>query len=173
MSNSHSEPQTASLPEATPSTKAFPPIYPRSLKESTELGETALWHENLHLNIECAHAISAAINDHYNDYTLGGDTAAPVIEKYGMERLQYVLANHVQLTPEYDVRISRISREWAKNFSFPDDKMERSSFIINNHPGLIDLLVRQVQRMDKERSKTPAAPTHKPQSKKNRDRDSR
>ena len=51
MKNSYLEPQTAAHPDP-PGAKAFPPSYPHSLKESTELGETALWHENLHINDE-------------------------------------------------------------------------------------------------------------------------
>ena len=47
-------------------------------------------------NVACKQAIEAAIREHYRDNSLGKEGAQQVIEQFGLERVQYVLANTVR-----------------------------------------------------------------------------
>ena len=82
-----------------------------------------------------------------------------VIDRYGMERVAFVLANTVQ-EKDWDGRISPENKAWAKEISIPNDsntwggKRTHEYVCSQAHPGLINLFVnrfRKEQEHEKER----------------------
>ena len=118
------------------------PLYIFSLKDAVEYEERDQWRESMRQNCDCARAIERAIRDAYSDNRLG-DCAKGVIEQYGFDRVNWVLANTIQ-EKHQDGRFSRENKEWARGFSIPKDEI-RWQFCVESHPGLIDLFVNQAR----------------------------
>ena len=57
-------------------------------------------------NVDCKNAIEDAVADHYRDNRLDTSCVNEVIDRFGMERVAFVLANTVQDKDEYGKRIS-------------------------------------------------------------------
>ena len=73
-----------------------------------------------------------------------------VVEQFGFDRVLYVLANTVRHF-DYDGRLSDDNKRWAKTvpvFENPDASgSDRNCyFVVNSHPGLTDLFVKQARR---------------------------
>ena len=106
-------------------------------------------------NVACKQAIEAAIREHYRDNCLGREGAQQVMEQFGLERVQYVLANTVR-QKDWDGRISQDNKAWASNIPVYEDKDlwgddRNLDFVVASHPGLTDLFTTQVRREAKER----------------------
>ena len=71
-------------------------LYRYSLEEAVRWNERDLWRESHKENCSCARAIEEAIKDGYHDNRLDGDIAKAVIERFGYDRLNWVLANTVR-----------------------------------------------------------------------------
>lgn len=67
------------------------PLYLYSLKEAAEWNEKDEWRESYLENCDCARAIERAIDEHYDGERLCF-CANEVIEKYGFDRVNFVLA---------------------------------------------------------------------------------
>ena len=119
------------------------PIYRFSLSEAIRNEESALWRESLKESCDCARAIERAIGENYHDNRLD-DCAKTIIERYGFNRVNWVLANTVQQKAE-DGRISSANKAWAKGFSIPNDDV-RWHFTVESHPGLTDIFLNQVRK---------------------------
>ncbi len=119
------------------------PLYPCSLREAVRSNEKDLWRESYKENCECARAIERAITVSYHENRLE-DCANAVIERYGFNRVNWVLANTVQQKAD-DGRISSGNKAWAKAFSIPNDDV-RWHFTVESHPGLTNLFLNQVRR---------------------------
>ena len=102
------------------------PIYPYSAAYAREHGELDAYRASHKENVACKQAIEAAIREHYRDNNLGREAAQQVIEKFGLERVQYVLANTVRQM-DWDGRISNDNKAWANNISVYD-KCTRSKY---------------------------------------------
>ena len=77
-----------------------------------------------------------------------------MIEQFGLERVQYVLANTVRQM-DWDGRISNDNKAWARNIPVYEDKNHwgddrNLNFVVASHPGLTDLFTTQVRREAKE-----------------------
>lgn len=72
------------------------PLYRHSLKEAVRHEEKDLWRESYKINCDCAMAIERIIAENYDGKKLGPDLAEPIIEQYGFNRVNWVLANTVQ-----------------------------------------------------------------------------
>ena len=119
------------------------PLYKHSRKEAFALNELEAWHESYHENRDCAKAIEDAIAANYRDNVLA-DGTGDVIARYGFDRVNWVLANTVQWKHS-DGRFSDKNREWANGFFIPSDE-NRVNFLVNSHPGLVDLFINQTRR---------------------------
>lgn len=125
-------------------------IYQHSGAYAVENGELDQYRKSIQENIACRDAIEAAISDHYRDNRLGSDAFKEVVEQFGYDRTLYVLANTVQ-HKDWDGRISRSNKEWAKTIPIVEDKAGSSDmtlqFILDrNNPGLVDLFLNQVRK---------------------------
>ena len=131
------------------------PVYPYSGAYAREHDELDAYRTSHKENVACKQAIVAAIREHYRDNSLGREGAQQVIEQFGLERVQYVLANTVRQM-DWDGRISPDNKAWAKNIPVYEDKDHWGNdrnldFVVASHPGLTDLFTTQVRREAKER----------------------
>ena len=108
------------------------------------------------LNISCKEAIEKAIDGNYRGNSLDAKAAAQeVLDQFGPERVQTVLAATVQ-DKDWDVRISGENKAWAQTVPMPEgseDGNRRSHWVVDSHPGLVNLFVDQVRDLAREREK--------------------
>ena len=108
------------------------------------------------LNISCKEAIEEAIDGSYKGNSLDAKAAAQeVLDKFGPDRVQTVLAATVQ-DKEWDARFSRENKAWAQTVPMPEgseDGNRRSHWVVDSHPGLVNLFVDQVRDLAREREK--------------------
>lgn len=169
----------------------YPQIYRQSITEARERNETELFRASHKINIACKNAIETAIRENFDGMHLKKGCLQPVLEGFGADRVNWVLANTVQ-QKEYDGRFSRENKEWAGSFQFPESNASgydmRWDFIVESHPAVLDgfiSMARREQAADrakpektesrpsiKEQLSAPPAPGSKPQTK-NKDREVR
>ena len=127
----------------------------------------------------CKEAIEQAISRHYSNNRLDAEAAVnDVLERFGPDRVQYVLANTVR-HKEWDGRISRDNKAWASTMPLPEgspqDRHSEYQVVDRCNPGLTDLFLKQVRQLAGEREKpsvremlqkAPAAPRRSAPAKK-------
>ena len=108
------------------------------------------------LNISCKEAIEEAIDGNYRGNSLDAKAAVQeVLDRFGPERVQTVLAATVQ-DKDWDVRISGENKAWAQTVPMPEGSEggnRRSHWVVDSHPGLVNLFVDQVRDLVREREK--------------------
>ena len=83
------------------------PLYPHSAAYASEHGEMAQYNRSYQANSACKEAIAQTISAHYAENRLDTEAAVKdVLEKFGTERVQFILANTIQ-RKNYDGRISQ------------------------------------------------------------------
>lgn len=91
------------------------PVYPHSAAYASEHGEMAQYNLSYQANSACKEAIEQTISAHYAENRLDTEAAVKdVLEKFGAERVQFILANTIQ-RKNYDGRISQDNKAWAKH----------------------------------------------------------
>lgn len=114
-------------------------IYPWSRKEAERLGEDGEWIASHRENCSCAKAIEQAIKVNYSKNSLNGECAKGVIEQFGFDRVNWVLANTIR-HGEHDGRYSPDNKKWADRFFIPnEERIVQYRFAVNAHPGLVDI----------------------------------
>lgn len=119
------------------------PLYIWSLDYAVRSNERDLWRESYRENCDCARAIERAISENYQDNILD-DCTKPIIDRYGFDRVNWVLANTIQEKSD-DGRFSQENKAWAKGFYIPKDDV-RWHFCVEAHPGLTDIFTNQARR---------------------------
>ena len=109
-------------------------------------------------NSACKEAIEQTISAHYAENRLDTEAAAKdVLEKFGMERVQFILANTIQ-RKNYDGRISQDNKAWAKTIPMLEDSgaSRHSAYLVVDqvNPGLTDLFTRQFRKVAQEQQKS-------------------
>lgn len=123
------------------------PLYPWSRTEAQKLGEFDDWTASYQENCACARSIEIAIKDEYSNNRLSGDCAKVMIEKYGFDRVNWVLANTIR-DGEHDGRYCRENKLWAKGFPIPHEEYNlHRNYIVGAHPGLVDIFTNQARRL--------------------------
>ncbi len=135
------------------------PVYIFSATFAKEHGELETYRASHRANVDCKNAIEDAIADHYRDNRLDTSCVNEVIDRFGMERVAFVLANTVQ-DKDWDGRISADNKAWAKEAPVPNDynawrgRRTHEYVCTQAHPGLINLFVnhfRKEQEIAKEK----------------------
>lgn len=116
------------------------PLYRKSLPEAYQDGDSKLWLISHRLNIECCTFIDQLVRDHFSGNFLDGEISVRAVEKYGIERVGWVLANTVQQR-SWDGRFPPHNHEWAKAFPIPEGR--NSEFVLDSHPEIANGLVDQ------------------------------
>ena len=135
------------------------PVYIFSATFAKEHGELETYRSSHRANVDCKNAIEDAISEHYRDNCFDGSCVSGVIDRFGMERVAFVLANTVQ-DKDWDGRISEDNKAWAKEAPVPNDynawggRRTHEYVCSQAHPGLINLFVnrfRKEQEIAKEK----------------------
>ena len=118
------------------------PLYIWSLDYAERSNERGLWRESYKENCDCARAIEKAIHNAYDYQTYClADCAKPIIEQYGFDRVNWVLANTVQ-QKMHDGRFSPDNKVWAQQYYIPQDEM-CWHFCVEAQPGLTNLFLNE------------------------------
>ena len=140
-----------------------PPVYKETAAYAIDNGEIDLYRRSIRANVECRMAIEDAINDGYDGQRLDTSSVKDIIQQFGAERVEYVLANTVQ-QKDWDGRFSHENKEWAKGISVCPEKAE--SFIVDKaHSGLTNLFVSAARKELREAEKTAEKPSIRDQLK--------
>ena len=121
----------------------YKPLYRYTLKNAQEFDEVDQWREGHRENCKCANDITEAINSNYHDNRLD-NCVQPIIEKYGFDRVNWVIANTIREGIE-DGRYSVENKKWAKSFDVLSDDQNNWHFCVTAHPGLVDLFANQLR----------------------------
>ncbi len=126
------------------------PVYPHSGEYAREHGELEQYRESRKANISCRAAIEDAITRHYRENRLDDTAVKEVVDTFGYDRTLHVLAATVQ-QKDWDGRISRDNKEWAKSMRIPENRMEGGAdrnieLIVGSHSGLMNLFLTEVRR---------------------------
>ena len=110
---------------------------------ASQHGEMAQYNRSYQANLDCKEAIEHAISTHYADNRLDTEAAVKdVLEKFGAERVQFILANTIQ-HKDSDGRVSRDNKAWAKTIPMPEDSgtSRHCAYLVVDgvNPGLTDL----------------------------------
>ena len=97
----------------------------------------------------CKVDIERGIATHFDGMHLNIDFIANLYALYGEERMNYVLANTVQMS-DGDGRYSPGNKAWAKEISINNAEDDRRTFYVNSHPALFDGFITAYRRYVKE-----------------------
>ena len=97
----------------------------------------------------CKEDIERGIATHFDGMHLNTDFIANLYALYGEERMNYVLANTVQMS-ESDGRFSPDNKAWAKGISINNSDEDRRKFYVTSHPALLDGFITTYRRYVKE-----------------------
>ena len=128
------------------------PLYEKSFSEARDREEISAYRLSSRADNMCKTAIEAAINDNYSDCRLDPEGAKKVVENFGLDRVKKILALTC-IVKDYDGRISPENKAWAKTVRPNDvkDKIDLSLVVDGVNPGLTDIFVRQVKKIEDER----------------------
>lgn len=148
-------------------------LYHHSAAYASEHGEMAQYNRSYQANSACKEAIEQTISAHYAENRLDTEAAVKdVLEKFGAERVQFILANTIQ-HKNHDGRISQDNKAWAKTIPMPEDSgaSRHCAYLVVDgvNPGLTDLFTRQARKTMQEQQKSSVLqklkqepPAHKP-----------
>lgn len=128
------------------------PLYEKSFSEARDREEISAYRLSSRADNMCKTAIEAAINDNYSDCRLDPEGAKKVVENFGIDRVKKILALTC-IVKDYDGRISPENKAWAKTVRPNDvkDKIDLSLVVDGVNPGLTDVFIRQVMKIEDER----------------------
>ena len=126
------------------------PVYRQNAAYAREHGELEQYRVSHQANIACKEAIEQSIDQNYDGSRLAKGSADKVMQKFGSERVMYVLANTIQ-QKGWDGRFHPYNKDWAKTVDIPPNPdsfgFERNcEFVVDSHAGLTDLFVSQARR---------------------------
>ena len=126
------------------------PVYRQNAAYAREHGELEQYRVSHQANIACKEAIEQSIDQNYDGRRLAKGTADKVMQKFGTERVMYVLANTIQ-QKGWDGRFHPYNKDWARTVDIPPNPdsfgFERNcEFVVDSHAGLTDLFVSQARR---------------------------
>lgn len=132
--------------------KAYPEVYMGTLEKAMQERDVDTYLDSRKLNIDCKNAIEQAISDNFDGMNLNLDTAVAVIEKYGEERVAFVLANTLKQL-SYDGRFSDLNKQWAEGIEVPENISRgmdlNRDYVVSSHPavlnGFIDMARREIR----------------------------
>ena len=122
------------------------PVYRFPGAHARENGELELYRASNKANAACKEAIEKAISEHYYDDVLHKEAVAQVAEKFGYERILYVLAITIR-QKDRDERFSPDNRRWAETVPVMENPdpwgTDRNCYLaVNSHSGLVDLFTK-------------------------------
>ena len=126
------------------------PLYRETAAYAREHDELDAYRASYQANVACKEAIEKAIHEHYHDNRLDTSCVQEIIDRFGQERVEHVLATTVSVK-SWDQRFSDSNRVWAVTHCIPEDDSgmgdRRSRIVVDQcHPGLTDLFISAFRR---------------------------
>ena len=121
------------------------PVYPYSSAYARETVELQAWRNSRRADAECRKAIDRAISEQWDGAHLPDSAAKGVIERFGAERVAYVLADTLQQRGE-DGRFSNANETWAETMPMFSSKESRWASPVQSHPVKLDEFVTLARR---------------------------
>ncbi len=117
-------------------------VYPHSLNEARDKGELDEYRDSYNANLACKNDIESEISKHFDGLILDNDAIDSVIEKYGLERVSYVLASTLEMKWQ-DGRFSEANKAWAREQHTVEDpdmygNDRRMDFMVDSHPAVLN-----------------------------------
>ena len=97
----------------------------------------------------CGSDIEKGISTHFDGMHLNTDFIANLYALYGEERMNYVLANTVQMS-DGDGRYSPGNKAWAKEININNAESDKRAFYVNSHPAILDGFITAYRKHVKE-----------------------
>lgn len=97
----------------------------------------------------CKVDIERGITTHFDGMHLNTDFIANLYALYGEERMNYVLANTVQMS-DGDGRYSPDNKAWAKEININNAESDKRAFYVNSHPAILDGFITAYRKHVKE-----------------------
>ena len=126
------------------------PLYLKTARYAREHGESEQYHRSHELNATCREEMDKAISENFDGMHLKEDFERELMERYGRERVEYLLATTVKENA-WDGRYSRENREWADSIPVSESESERLACCLHSHPAVIDGLIRRIRRNEHEK----------------------
>ena len=126
------------------------PLYLKTARYAREHGESEQYHRSHELNNACREEMDKAISENFDGMRLKEGFERELMERYGRERVEYVLATTVKENA-WDGRYSRENREWADSIPVSESESERIACCLHSHPAVIDGLIRRIRRNEHEK----------------------
>ena len=121
------------------------PLYPYSGAYARDTAKLQEWRNSRRADAECRKAIDRTISGQWDGAHLPDDAAKGVIERFGAERVAYVLADALQQRRE-DGRFSVANETWAHTMPMFASKEIRWDAPIQSHPVKLDEFVTLARR---------------------------
>ncbi|MBQ8962269.1 MAG: DUF3849 domain-containing protein [Clostridia bacterium] len=140
--------------------KTYPPLYRRTADYARETGMISEYRASMQENIACKQAIEEAIRMGFDGMNLKDGIAADILDRFGAERVSWVLGNTVT-QQEHDGRFSYRNKVWAQAMNIPVDKdgfghLRNWNYQVTTHPavldGFIDLTRKEMEKPSKQRT---------------------
>lgn len=121
--------------------KAYPEVYMGTLEKAMQERNVDAYLDSRKLNIDCKNAIEQAIAEGFDGMRLNPDAAVGVVEKYGEERVAFVLANTLKQL-SHDGRFSDGNKRWADGIDIPENISRgmdlNRDYIVGSHPAVLN-----------------------------------
>ena len=121
------------------------PLYLETIQYAREHGELDEYSRSRQRSEECREAIDRAISKNYDGMRLKDGFIPELINEYGAERVQYILATTVRENLS-DGRYSPENKEWAQNIAVSESKEERWDCCLHSHPAVLDGVINSFQK---------------------------
>ena len=122
------------------------PIYEGTSAEAIEKGELDLWRESHWETQRCRDTIDKAIRDHFDGWHLDHDIHLPVIEEFGIERVNMVVASTLA-HKDYDGRFSPRNKAWAADLDVRTD----DRYVSDTHPTVLNGFIDMVRSYNEQK----------------------
>ena len=123
------------------SVRAYPPVYKGTLEQAMGERDVDAYLDSRKLNLDCKKAIEEAIRENFDGLHLKQDAAKEVVERFGEERMNFVMANTIREL-SHDGRFSRQNKDWAEHIEVPENVSRGRNlnldYVIESHPAVLD-----------------------------------
>ena len=123
------------------SVRAYPPVYKGTLEQAMGERDVDAYLDSRKLNLDCKKAIEEAIRENFDGLHLKQDAAKEVVERFGEERMNFVMANTIREL-SHDGRFSRQNKDWAEHIEVPENISRginlNLDYVIESHPAVLD-----------------------------------
>lgn len=123
----------------------FPYVYPLSFNEAWNRKELDQYNDSLYLNALCAHAIEQAISNLFSEGGFWDGCPKTVLEQYGFKRVNFVLANTVDMVSDPSL-ISEDTHQWCKKIAVPPEQGYNRLFAVHTSASQLESFIAQTRQ---------------------------